>query len=172
MGVDTKLSLPPNVRVDDVADVIGVLRGREVELMALDQTSIVARVRGVEVKGSASIPQMCTIIIWLPSVVGEEAVADSSYFFHFECRGGRREMSARAMAANIALFKAVAEFFGGIVDYNDCDDEDADYIVPDKSDDENHPDDGEPWNSLQQRIAKVKPLKRSQIKACQALSAY
>jgi hypothetical protein len=58
------------------------------------------------------------------------------------------------------MFRALADFFGGVLDYADCDENEADYVVADRTDDENHPEHGEPWDRLQRRIAEVRPLTR------------
>ncbi len=65
---------------------------------------------------------------------------------------------------NIRLLKALADFFGGKVDFDDCDDVEFDYVVEDKKDEDNCPEDGEAWTNLQERFLTIKPLKKSRKK--------
>lgn len=167
MGIDTKISLPPNVRVSDVASVIGVLRGLPVVLEPIGSDgSSYAKVDGVRVLGHENIAQMARIEL------SRDGEPFDSYFFHFESRGGRRLIGGRARAETIALCRALADFFGGVVDYADCDEEGANYVVPDKSDAENHPDDGEEWASLQRRIAGLSSITKTEIRGCKDFAAY
>lgn len=169
MGIDTKISLPPNVRVQDVASVMGALLGLPVHLEVCDgglaRQVRYALVRGASVKGYEAIPQMCRIEIRR----GPDLVATPH--FHFEMPGGRRLVTMRMSAKNIALAKAVVDFFGGSVDFCDCDDEKVDYVVADKGDDLNHPEDGEEWEILQRRLVEVKPLSKKDVQACESLAS-
>jgi hypothetical protein len=168
MSVDTRVSLPGNVRVDDVASVLGKLFGLPSTLDPLGPDHGVAcRVSGAHVRQCADIPTM--VRIELRKANGDHVFACN---YHFEMPGGRRLLSASSRAETIAAFRGVADFFGGKVDYGDWDSEYADHSVEDKPDDENHPEDGEPWNTFQTRMHAVKPLTRAQIKACKPHAAY
>ncbi len=155
MGIDARVYLPGNVRVEDVASVLGILHGLpcHLEPLTVGDDARVCRVPGANVLGDARIPQMATIVLRRPN---GDAVA--SFFYHFEGAGGRRCVSDRATPRTVAAFRALADFFGGRVDANDCDDEEADYVVPDRRDEENHPEDGPEWDALQRRISEVEPL--------------
>jgi hypothetical protein len=167
MGIDCRLTLAPNARVQDVASVLGILFGLPCALEPLDGGGVVCQVRGVRVVPAGQIPEMCFIELRAPN---GDLVARSNY--HFENPGGRRLISARARAETLAAFRRVADFFGGVVDDMDCDDEAANYVAPDRGDAENHPSDGAPWNALQRRMAAVLPLTEDAIAACRPFAAY
>lgn len=168
MGVDTRLSLPGNVRVKDVASVLGILFGLPSKLEPLSGGDAVwCRVQGANVSGFETIPEMARI-----DLKQENGDYVAGFCYHFENPGGRRVMSGRATPKVIAAFKRVADFFGGRVDFADYDEEDADHSAPDRSDDENTPEDGAAWDMLQRRMAEVKPLTLGEIKACVRVSAY
>ncbi len=170
MGIDAHLSLPPNVRVRDVASVLGILYGLpfSLEPLSSDRGAVSCHVRGATVQGYAEIPEMARIDLREPN---GEAIA--GFFFHFENAGGHRVVTGRARAKVLAAFTRVAEFFGGSVDYNDCDDETENYVAMIVRDDEqNCPEDGEPWQAFQHRLASVKPLTSDEIEAFRQHAAY
>ena len=78
----------------------------------------------------------------------------------------------RSTASNIALGKRLVDFFGGFVDYNDCDNSDSDYAVAEKTADECDPQDGQPWDDFQERMFNLKPITKEEIEACRQYSAY
>lgn len=152
MSIDLNLRLPPNVRVRDVAKVIGKLLGapaRQSEGYYVDVEGYYVDVEGVKVDS-----------IWP--------------LYHFE-HGNWRLIILRSTPKHIALARAIADFFGGEVDYSDVEASrggGGDYVVPSKSDEENHPTDGEPWYSLQNRILTLKPLSKKSVEACKGFAAY
>lgn len=167
MGVDCRLSLPGNVRVRDVASVLGILFGLPFALEPLNGDGVVCRVRGANVTGHAEIPEMARI-----DLKAENGDPVGGFYYHFENPGGRRVLSGRARANVIAAFVKTADFFGGSVDFTDCDDEDADHTATDRSDEENHPEDGAAWDSFQRRMADLKPLTAKEIRAYASVAAY
>jgi hypothetical protein len=167
MGVDARASLPPNVRVRDVARVLGILLGVPFSLDALNGDGVYCNVLGADVRGFVDIPEMSWIILKMPN---GNTVAQ--YNFHNENPGGRRLLTGRATAKTIAAFRHACDFFGGVLDYNDCDDEDRDYVVPDFDDDSNHPEDREPWDRMQRRMAELKPLSRKEVAAFEDVACY
>ena len=172
MGVDATISLPPNVQVRYVAYVAGILLGLKPERAPLNsghvrsdgQPSYGVRVPGVTLASCGSTVEMCDIVIGTP--------APRSFFYHFESTGGRRSIRLQSTAENIALLCSLADFFGGVVDYEDCDEIEKDYVVPDKPDAENCADDGKPWDDMIDRVLAVKPLARKAIKKLQGRGAY
>jgi hypothetical protein len=84
----------------------------------------------------------------------------------------RKLMSARARPDTIAAFVGLADFFGGAVDFQDCDDVDWDHVVPDRPVGECAADDGSEWTALQRRLASVISLTRAQIRAYKKHAAY
>lgn len=156
MSIDCRISLPCNVRIRAVAKVLAALLGHPGEKMQLP---------GTRPSWAASFP-----IVKLKSAdIGDPSVAwieinDRMFLFHFELRGGRKGILLPKSHENIRLFKALADFFGGKVDFDDCDDVEFDYIVKDKKDEQNCPEDGEAWTNLQERFLAIKPLKKSRKK--------
>ena len=168
MGVDCKITLPDKVRIHDVADVIGMLLGQKWELVPLDNHgSKHLKVEGVSVKNSSV--DTCADIF----------VGERRFFYHFEWSGGSfegrdtycgRGLMPSATAENIALGVALVQFFGGIVDFNDCDESDCDFAWPEQPD--IRPNDGEAWERFQQRMASVRPLTKTDIAKYKPVAAY
>jgi hypothetical protein len=175
MGVDTRVSLPPNVMINHVAEVIGKLLGAPSKLTVLGGSpygncnrdplghephgtcdghpSYGVDVAHTTTESATAVVECANIRVAIP---GDEP---RRFFYHFELPGGRRGITLHsATARNIALAHAIVDFFGGRVDDNDSDRTCVDYEVPDKSDDENCPNDGEPWHSLQRRIHALQPV--------------
>ncbi len=168
MGMDCKIYLPHNIRVDDVASVIGACLGCPKSKQSLSTNSWVARVNGASVLPSA-MPELCIIRITNGTVDDQ---SNWTFHYHFECHRLGRLIMPRSFAVNIALGKRLVNFFGGILDYNDYDDSDVDYEVKCKDDKTNRPEDGEQWDDLQRRIFDTPPLTEKEILDCVELSAY
>jgi hypothetical protein len=173
MGVDTRLTLPGNVRVDDVADVMGVLAGLKPEQYEIDRSGgVFVRVPGVSVQ-TTSIATMVEIDL---KVSGGHTLVDGQphhtvpYFF--ENVGGRRLLLPRATPFWIAVCRGLADFFGGSVDYSDCDSRAVDYRVNFKRDAENHPTNGEPWDEFYRRILNLTPLTKGDLRAVAQFASY
>ncbi len=167
MSINIRLSLPPNVSVRNVAAVIGVLLGARARKTDLGEGAYVADVAGVEVRSSAAGMPECADINVIPPGAGHYR----RFLYHFELPDGRRLLMPTSTAENVALAKALVDFFGGRLSYADHD-ETPDYVVPDKGDEENHPTDGEPWHRLQDRILALSPLTKKDVSACRAFAAY
>jgi hypothetical protein len=84
----------------------------------------------------------------------------------------RKLLSARACADTIAAFVGVADFFGGAVDFNDCDDVEWDHAVPDRPVSDCTAEDGDEWDHVQRRLASVEPLTQKQIHEFKKHAAY
>jgi hypothetical protein len=56
---------------------------------------------------------------------------------------------------------ALVDFFGGEVDFNDCDATDVDYKMRRKSNKKNCPEDGRSWDAFQKRLFALQPLTES-----------
>ncbi len=152
--MDTVLTLPPNVQVNNVARVFALLLGCKAHKVTPNDKFWHAEVSGVKVH-SSGVPELVKIHIDPP--YGE----CRRIKYYFEGEGGTRIIRMGGSEDNIALCRGVADFFGGTIDYNDCDDIETDYQVPPKSNLENSADDGPEYNALQARILKVKPLMQS-----------
>lgn len=172
MGVDMRVYLPANVRVRNVAGVMGAYAGCPVskDFFRCGGGGWSAHADGVEVK-SASLPEMVSIFIRTPMVDGE-TVHHCNY--HFESEGGRigRLMLPRSTAFWIALMTRVVDFFGGTIDYQDCDESECDYAVPEKTWQENSPSDGDEWYSFQNRVLAIVPITEDEWNAADKFAAY
>lgn len=172
MGVDCQVQLPQNVRLRDVADVIGALLGCPVEKRMFESGSDGGwATHTVGVTTKPSCVDTCAEIEVKGATVGR--CPERSFLYHFEYSpSGHRGLLFRSYSVNIALAKGLVDFFGGTVDYSDCDDIDVDYEVPAKSDEENHACDNGEWYAQQERKLAVQPLTKDQVKDCIQYAAY
>lgn len=126
MGVDTKLHLPPETKVEDVFDVlVAMLGGETYKRHFHNDDGWSAEVRPEpHFKVFSDIPTM-TIV---------DGKVDGSFyhvFYHFEGRyplSGWRQMTTGFRERRRPLWKAMADFFGGLLDMNDCDNIEVDYV--------------------------------------------
>lgn len=178
MSLDTNIFLPPNVRVGDVASVLGRIYGKPAFMDPLGASGgRFVRVKDVDVR-EAPLPQCCKICILhlRPPAVFDVRIPmnqtiDRHILYHFEGgAGGRRMIGIHSRPPHHAVGMRLVDFFGGEVDFNDCDLTPIDYAVPWKSDEENMPDDGEPWDDLQCRIFSAAPLSEADLKRAEAIT--
>lgn len=171
MGVSCRVTLPPNVRLGFVVKVIGAVAGCPVRSESLDKTGgVYARVDGVRAQVT-SIPEMASIVIERQTVDGETSHY-VNYHFEGDDGGGTKTMIPPSTAFWVAVMRRVVKFFGGKLDYNDCDEKRTNYSVPFKSNRENCPSDGEPWNDLNRRILAIEPITEKEWRACDKYAAY
>lgn len=169
MGVNARIYLPHDVRIHDVANVIGLLAG----LKYTDDWHI----PGVKIRSSSSA-SYTRIEIAAPKgktlVDGEESHETSFSFEAGEDAGHYgRCLSPSSSAFWIAIGKKLAEFFGGAVIYKDGSSTKAsDAPIKFKKQGRNNPEDGEPWYAFKRRIEKVKPLTEDDLMAAAWCSAY
>lgn len=177
MGVDCHIWLPGNAHSSDVANVIGKLLGQASSRMPLNSSrddSWAIQVEGVKVVGNVDIPSMATIRL------DREGEVIDCFFFHFEASSHTkhegvawgRSMNPRSNALSIAMAQKLVDFFGGYLDYQDCDDDEFDYKVMPRSDQDNTPQDGNAWAAMQLRVEAVEKLAFEDIEACIPLAAY
>lgn len=164
MGVNCRLHLPGNVRIRDVANVIGVLSGLPVRR----RESGGVDVDGVEVRDTGE-PSMAQIKLYGRMVDGE---VSHETFYHFEGHGTSKLMTPKSRPYWIAVCGRLVMFFGGRLDYQDCDDSECDYEVRAKSDAKNQPGDDPQWSDLQDRIASLTPLTLEEIEKAKPFAAY
>jgi hypothetical protein len=173
MGVDARIRLPANVRLGEVAECIGVLLGlkpRKEPLQHCRDGAWAVRVDGVTVTGNVTMPT-CADINIVGATIGENS--KRWFLYHFEgSPNGERLIIPRSTALNIAMGRRLVEFFGGEMDYSNCDNIDCDYRIEPKGEDENHPEDGEPWQNLQERILNLPPLTEAEVAEWQEVAAY
>jgi hypothetical protein len=164
MGVNCDITLPGNVRVSDVAKVIGRLSGCEAKKTRFSQGGgWYTEVKTVNVKPS-TMPECCHIY-W------QHNEDDRAVLYHFEWESsGNRGLSPNATAWWIAAAKRLVDFFGGSVDFNDCDSIDVDYEK--EPNPLNGASDNEEWYQLQQAIFDVQPLTDEEIQDAERYAAY
>jgi hypothetical protein len=169
MGIDTHLFLPGDVQIRDVGDVAAILLGHEPELKPLTATSDHVDVKGIRIRGYEDIPGCAEINI--------EATEDMEYarsiFFTYEVEGrpGERLASLRANAEGIALFVKLAEFFGGTVDFNDCDDEEEDVKKSRPRGGNSTHEDGD-FDRMQRRKMNVRAMSYSFVRSFEKHASY
>jgi hypothetical protein len=171
MGVDCKTYLPPNVRIRDVANILGIAAGLKPHMYQSEQfsDSSWAEVNGVSVSGSG-IVTLANIDLRGDMVDGMKHHFVS---YHFEAsHSGDRLLMPRSTAFWIACMKRLVDFYGGRIDFNDCDDTDVDYEVPPKSNEENCPEDGDEWDDFQKRVLAVEPVTKAEMEYLDGVAAY
>lgn len=162
MGVDCSISFPSRVRLHDVADVVAILCGAKAARKPLRgcDGAYYAHIEGLKVKGCDS-PAGCATIIF----------EDQCFLYHFEFGDfGERGIMPRSTAENIAMCKRLADFFGGRVDFSDCDSTEVDYFVEEQPD--INASNGAAWQRLQDCKLAVQPLTDEEIAACEKFAAY
>jgi hypothetical protein len=152
MSVDTRVVFPPETRVSDVVTAIAILLGYEPELVPFRTSPDAARyVRVVETKNAVqlSLPQM--VLIQFP-----QRSFWASYHFEANSRGERLLMTYYD-DDRLPLLTELARFFGGKIDFSDCDgsgyDRAFDYPGCRLS---NAPEDGEAWQTFENDLYNLK----------------
>jgi hypothetical protein len=181
MGVDIRAYLPPHVRVNDVATVIGILSG--LPKVKNDDENEWVRVQGVKVK--TSMPEMCEIEMIAPPDMGKLVDGEKSHFVycHFEHDGeldsdsgcepqlwGTKLLSPPSTPFWCAVMKRVVTFFGGYLKFNDCEDGDFDLIVAYRAN--VAPRSGVPWRHFQACIRTLNPITEAEINAMRESGKY
>jgi hypothetical protein len=172
MGVDTDLYLPPYVTVRDVGKVVGILLGCSSEIKTFSSgNGIHCVVEGVKVKGFDSdygLAECASIVI------DGDQPREMMYHFEFSTPNDRLHNKGwhgiilRSYSPNIALFVAVIKFFGGAVDFNDCDETNIDFEVAPEDSIWGHDwssTDNEEWNELQHKMNALRPLSKDDLRA-------
>lgn len=175
MGVDTFVVLPGNVEVRNVASVLGKLFGNGHTWGSSGDTRWV-EVFTVEVSVNSTTPSMA--MIYGDNRLSERGGRFCAYY-HFETsygdHTGRQVTLGRAYAERIAVGKALVDFFGGVLVFNDCENHDDPanrYEVPAKTAEENSPQDGQPWYDLQRRMSDIQAVSAKEIAVFQSAAAY
>lgn len=157
MGVDCRIMLPGNVRVRDVMAVMAVAVGFKPTRRDLPGGGFYTKVEGVTVDHT-----YCSD----PSSFFMRFDGRQCYFtFESDSNPGGRLLMPKSTAFWCLVGQRLVDFFGGKVDYNDCDDNDFDYRRPNKSSARNAPTNGNPWEEFQTRLANVKPITRAELQA-------
>lgn len=180
MGVDTKILLPPAVRIRDVADVVGALAGFPMQKRYFGKTQnegwSAGRPyddKGVMVKPCDGSLVSCAHIIL--SNTAENQIIDGQsghhVMYHFEGgRNGERLLNPPSTDFWVAIGRGLVDFFGGTIDHSDCDDVDVDYEQPARAG--IHAENDDEWYALQNRKLAVKPLTKADLAAWREVAAY
>jgi hypothetical protein len=172
MGCSCNVHLPANVRVRDVANVVGLLAGQDISPAEKDYVFV----NGVELLSGGVTVEMA--LIGLRGLKGAAAEArgknglDAQAFYHFESSDGGRLLSFPSTPFWIAVANGVVDFVGGSADYSDTDEAGEDYQNPAKGDSENCPESGVAWKKFQARLRAVKPLTRDDYAVANAFAGY
>jgi hypothetical protein len=177
MGVNARITLPAAARLRDVADVMGALAGHVMTKQPFSQKSdgwSAGRPRGA--KGIRIEPCKAMVewvLIFLDNTADvqlPDGQCSHYVMYHFEGgKNGERLMLPPSTEFWIAIGKGLVDFFGGSIDYNDCDDVAVDYEQTAREDIHAETDDG--WYSLQNRKLAVCALTQSDLKYCRDLAA-
>lgn len=168
MSVDCNIYLPSYVRVEDVATVIAGAMGFKVETH-----------EGYSWARQHDVKIVCTNNPALLSLQFGPSPADPqdhSWYYFLEgddqINPGSRCLHTRSYKEIIAVGRRLVNFFGGRIDYQDCDSRERDYVRPWKKPDEVCPTNGKPWTDFQKRLLAVKPLTAAELDKAQTHAAY
>lgn len=179
MGVDTSISLSPQATLREVADVIGILLGNKKTWTGFnknaDPESGYVKVDEVKVAGAPNLPECADIDIYCPNAAPSAKTNGNDhrhFLYHFEFGdSGRRGLLPRAAAANIAIGVALIKFFGGKIDYQDCDEVEINESYP-APNDIKHRSNDRCFDSIQRRMMALEPLTEEEISKYQKYAAY
>ena len=154
MGICTYIHLPDNVRFDDVAKVVAIAAGLQPEFrtFAGQPGSGYVRVPGIDAKNSL-----------FSAGIGEINFDGRHALYHFESSYGGRLLNCGGSQFWCAVGRRLVDFFGGYVDYNDCDDIAADYKRRPKSRAVNAPTSDSNWMKFQNRLMRVKRIHMDEL---------
>lgn len=157
MGVSARIYLPNDVDARTLGRVIAVLAGDDFERSKYGAVNP----SGLKVEGIKSIPGCCEITIngghWC---MYHYDIEDSNY----------RLLNPPSTPFWIAVGKKLCEFFGGKIDYNDCDERGCNKRW--KKTRKNNPSDDGPWDRQNNRIAKLKPITKKDLEMATKYAYY
>lgn len=176
MGCDCRVYLPDNARLRDIQDVMGALMGFKKEKQELSG-GWRAKVKGVKAENSGSgTVEMLILSGTLPDGPAKIARRENGEgfmaFWHWEGHPGFHQLSVKSTSFWITVGKKLVDFFGGYVDFNDCDNKEKDYKKKVKTKSQNSPEDGKPWEKFQERIMAVEPITLAEFNANIKHAAY
>ena len=161
MGTDCQVLLPTDVRARDVATAIAILLGADKTKQPLGKGGSWVCQTDASVEANTAVPTCADLV-----------VPGDRYLYHFEVQGGQRLIMRRSRAKAIALFYALAKFFGGAVDFNDCDDQYDRFYERSLQRPVNDPEDGVLWTQLQEDLFNLEPLTEKDIAQYEDYAAY
>jgi len=175
MGCDCLIKLPGDVRLRDVANVLGLLAGCESVTIASDHGTEYKRLPSVEVKSSHDMLPECARIVITRNI--ETKDGDTAYvLYHFEPSDANGETYGRLLmppstAWWIAAGRRLVDFFGGEVVSNDCADRPTRYVRR-KPRRRNNPEGGAAWRKLYAEIWAVAPVTQAEVDDARTVAVY
>ena len=168
MGCDTYITLPPETRVGDVAKVMAALAGFEKTKDPLQET-FVTKVEGWKIEQTPGLYETVSLHLKGDMLDGDNA---HMCFYHMEGdRYGNRIVSASSTPFWIAVGHGLLKFFGGGIDYNDCEGTGPD-LEMDRPRECNAAEDGQEWTDFQQDIFDIQPVTKQDILDAAEHAAY
>ena len=173
MGVNVHCKLPGDVRVDDAADVIGILAGLPIvdhhtirdQLgfaihvpEATEETETYSTVAGVKINGCSQGFPMVDITLDGNMVDDTQA---HHWYWHFEGDNGTRFFNPPTTGFWIAVCRGLVDFFGGEMIYADCGDSLCDYRQ--QAIHSNETDNDMVYEQMQYRKRHLTPLTKSDL---------
>lgn len=171
MGVDASITLHPSARVGDVTTALGILAGLEPELHPLSSGALRVQVPGAVCDSYGSpaggLVACARIDLTAPEghllVDGEEG---HHVMYHFEWEKtevhGARGLLPPSTPFWVAAGIKLVDFFGGHIDFNDCDTVAVDHVAPPSilpaADDQG-------WQDYQHALAAIEPVTRDDMLA-------
>ena len=162
MSVNTHILLPNEARPKDVLLVLGILCGKKATMEPLGNSRHVV-VEGVKLRacenqfgcGYLTVDGVCSLFCIANTQsgqVGQDYHSKTGFWISCPWDDFYQRLGVE-----------IVKFFGGEVDFNDCDDTDVNFAWPVQSD--IMACNGEAWDHLHQRIFAVKPISRKRGKA-------
>lgn len=178
MGVDLNLYLPTDVRAEKVADFMAIKLGAKSKWGGYGATKWVD-VPGAKVKAFENISEFAHLQ-YDDNIQKLSLTPPFRPSFHWGSRFRHKPgkiynlVSMHSSPQRIAVARAAAKFFGGILVPNDYDDaEFQEYKRTAPVDDEGLlPEDGEPWDRYQNALSDTKPLTFEEIAAEVLIASY
>jgi hypothetical protein len=170
MSTNVSCELPPKARLEDVAKVLAALIGhRTYNVPIPDSSATFARVDGYHFAlGASPTPGSGYIVLDcdLDTPAARLLKADEgveywlSYSWNSSENGGLA-LYPSCSTSKIALCAGLVDFFGGKIDFNDCDSEDVNMELDPQEDirASNDP----LWSQFNNRILAIKPLTLEEI---------
>lgn len=185
MGVDCYINLPMDVDIDDIAHVMSILVGNKPILEPINGSQnggIACHVKGYQF-ASTHTPHMTMINLEL---VGGGLMVDGTdhhYCHFFYCSRNEETgkivncLYPRSNPFWCALGKKLVQFFGGSVQFNDCDSAKGKNVYRSKRHCpvDKHgltPHDGKEWNEYQKAMSEIKPLTIKDLEEVRHLTGY
>jgi hypothetical protein len=152
---------------------MGILAGLPKEKVFFnDGSNFYVKVKGAEIKSTA-IPEMVEIV--LKATDGLKLLDESEYhfcFYHFENADSKYiSLNPPSTPFWIAIGMGLCEFFGGKIDFDDCDDKDIDRTYK-KPRTRNNPHDNDEYHKFQKQIWKLESLGIDELVLAKGYSAY